>query len=240
MEIKGKIEEKIYCRTCGRKTNNGYLLKHTESYTDHETGFAYSDDYFITKCLGCDTVAFYREYGDTEMLDYNPEGDWGYYIDKYRYPEQPTTSLEVKEVQYEKKEFEKVPDLILDLYNEVVSSFNLKHFLLCAVGLRMIIEGICKELNVTDGFILDEDGQKKTDSNGQDILRGNLEGKINGLQSRGIITTKQSEVLHQVRLLGNVTAHELKVPRKKTVKLGLEIIENVLHNIFDLETFSLL
>lgn len=103
----------------------------------------------------------------------------------------------------------------------------------------MIVEAVCNELGVTEGFLLDEEGKMKTDKNGEELLRCNLEGKINGLQTKKVITPKQAETLQQIRHLGNVSAHELEVPKKSTIKLGLDIIENMLLNIFDLDKFKL-
>ena len=37
----------------------------------------------------------------------------------------------------------------------------------------------------------------------------NLEGKINGMAERGLITTNQAATLHQIRFFGNDAAHEL-------------------------------
>ncbi|MBK3495329.1 DUF4145 domain-containing protein [Viridibacillus sp. YIM B01967] len=237
MAIQEKIDEKIYCKACEQKTNHGYLIKHSVDGDDEE--FQFEEHFYIIQCLGCDTIAFLREYGDETMLDYDEDGDWVYYTEKSVYPEEPAKLSEYKEIRREIKEFEKVPSLINDLYNQVVSSYNSRHYLLCAVGLRMIVEGVCKELDVKEGFTLNEHGEKVRDKQGNETTRANLEGKINGLQTAGVITNKQSEILHQIRLFGNITAHELKVPRRTAVKSGLEIIENVLHNIFDLEKYSL-
>lgn len=239
LEVKGKISERLYCDTCKRKTNQGFVEKYVDSGVDEENGISWNDEYYITICLGCDNIAFFREYGDSEMIAYYNGVDQIYYTNKYRYPEEPNVHEENILIVYSPKTFDKVPSLISDLYEDVVASFNSRRYQLCAVGLRMIVEGICKELGVTEGFTLDSSGNIKVNKSGDPIMRDNLEGKINGLQTLGVTVSKHSEILHQVRLLGNLSAHELKVPRRKTVELGLEIIENILHNIFDLEKYTL-
>ncbi|WP_420542192.1 DUF4145 domain-containing protein [Sporosarcina ureae] len=65
------------------------------------------------------------------------------------------------------------------------------------------------------------------------------EGKINGLQTYGVIVWKQAGTLHQIRHPGNVLAHELQVPRRNTIRNGLVIIENWITNIFELDNIKL-
>jgi hypothetical protein len=236
MNLQGKIQEKLYCKNCKRRTNHGYILKHEESGRED---IQWMETHYITKCLGCDTVAFLREYGDESMQHYNDYGETENYTDIFVYPEEPIKVLDLREKLHDVKEFSNAPELIEMLYSQVVSSFNLKHYLLCAVGLRMIVEGVCKELKVSEGFLLNEQGIRKLDKQGNELVRTNLEGKINGLQANEIIVKKQADILHQIRELGNVSAHELEVPKRSTIKLGIEIIENMLHNIFDLEKYQL-
>lgn len=240
MTLEGKIRKKLYCRYCNKKTNHGYLLKHREYSTGHEEwGVAFEDQYFITQCLGCDTIAFLREYGDEDMVLVDDYGQLETYTDLYVYPEEPVKTPDIREMLHPVREFRNAPELIEMLYSQVVSSYNSRHYLLCAVGLRMIIEGVCKELGVTEGFLFDKQGQMKLDKQGTVIIRNNLEGKINGLQANGIIVQNHAAILHQIRELGNVSAHELEVPKKSTIRVGIEIIENMLHNIFDLENFKI-
>ncbi|KAA0958275.1 DUF4145 domain-containing protein [Planococcus sp. ANT_H30] len=236
--MEGNIEKKIYCASCNKRTNHGYILKHVDS-SEHPFDIQWIESFFITQCLGCDTKGFLREYGDEQMFDYDEYGDMVRVTDYYVYPEEPKNEKGEKVPIRDVKTFTHVPELIEILYVQVVSSFNSSHYLLCAVGLRMIVEGVCKELNVSNGFLLNEDGTKKVNKSGKEIESGSLEGKINGLKDKEIIVQNQAKILQQIRLLGNVSAHELKIPRKKTIGSGIDIIENILHNIFDLDKYDL-
>lgn len=123
MEIKGKVNEKLYCNICKRKTNQGYLEKYVETGADEDTGISYNDEYYITVCLGCDNIAFFREYGDSEMVDYYDGVDQIYYTNKQRYPEEPNVLEDIYGLLvYSPKTFDKVPSVISDLYEDVVAS----------------------------------------------------------------------------------------------------------------------
>ena len=62
----------------------------------------------------------------------------------------------------------------------------------------------------------------------------NLEGKINGLYEQGILTQKQSNILHELRFFGNRAVHELAVPSKDSLKMAMEILEQIIFNIYEL------
>ena len=183
METEGRINRKVFCLRCNIETNNSYVAKYCDKGFNNETGISYEDNFYITKCLGCDTIAFYEEYGDSEMVEYNEFDEKVYYTHEYRYPNKPSITIEGTSLLRESKAFEAVPDEINDLYLEVVASYNTRHYLLSAVGLRMIVEGLCKELEVKEGVIYDTNGNEKFDKDNNKILRNNLEGKINGLQT---------------------------------------------------------
>lgn len=90
MDIKGEIDVKIYCSKCKQSTNHGYIEKHeinSSQFPDLDFGF--SDCYYISKCLGCDNIAFFREYGDEDMIEGDRYGRPVMYTHKYVYPEEP-------------------------------------------------------------------------------------------------------------------------------------------------------
>jgi len=234
--IKGNINEKLYCQSCKQKTNHGYVEKYEMSSSQfRDCDFQFLDQYFITKCLGCDTIAFFREYGDENMI--NQMGEW--YKEQYVYPEEPQTELEYPIYEYDIKEFKNAPDKIQELYRQVVSCFESMHYLLVAVGLRMIIEGLCNDRSIIDGYLLDEKGNKKLDKKRKELRSKSLEGRINGMEEDKLITPVSAKVLQQIRELGNTTVHELKVPNRSTIKKGLNIIEDLIKTVYEYENIKI-
>ncbi|MED5102454.1 DUF4145 domain-containing protein [Niallia circulans] len=239
MDIIEKLDRKSYCHTCRRDTNHGIGYKHTEHSYDIDD-IQWEESYMIIQCLGCDTISFAKELSDETMLYQNEFGQWVPDTAYYTYPEPPIKKQELGAPDHEERIFDNVPDLINVLYSQIIYAFNKKSYLLTAVGLRMMLEGICKDLNITEGFVLKEDGTRVLSKDGTTEIRNNkLVGKINGLIENGIIVQKQADILHQIRELGNATVHELEIPKRKTIRLGIEIIENMMYNIYELDKYTI-
>ncbi|WP_342471972.1 DUF4145 domain-containing protein [Metasolibacillus sp. FSL H7-0170] len=69
-------------------------------------------------------------------------------------------------------------------------------------------------------------------------MRQNLEGKINGLFTGGILTKNQTDILHSIRDIGNESAHELVAPSKSTLEKVLELIEFMFITIYELKNMK--
>jgi Domain of unknown function (DUF4145) len=69
----------------------------------------------------------------------------------------------------------------------------------------------------------------------ENIKGSNLEIKINNLAKNRLITERESERLHTIRFLGNDSVHEMEIPQVKKLLLVLDIIENLLKNLYILD-----
>lgn len=103
------------------------------------------------------------------------------------------------------------------IYDETLSALANSLLVLAGIGLRAIIETIC-----------DDKGVKSA----------NLDGKINALVTQGIISQPQADVLHSLRILGNVAAHEVEPATPKELITGLEIAETMMKTIYILPELS--
>jgi hypothetical protein len=111
------------------------------------------------------------------------------------------------------------------IYREIIRSFNNKIYILCAGGLRALLEGICKDKEI-DGHNLFE-----KINNLKSIKTQNEAGQIEG----SVIGSKHAEILHNHRAFGNDALHDLKVPNPTDLKLLIEIIEHTIENIYELD-----
>lgn len=232
------LEEKVYCRLCKRKTNHNILKEIKDHSGLHEDSpIGYDDDYYIVQCRGCDTYAFVNVYSDESMQAYFV-GEAYHYKDFKVYPEEPKINDEPL-LNRNQKEFVEAPESIVKLYNQVISSYTRNDLLLTGVGLRMILEGICLELNIKDGPLFNEDGEVRLNKKDEEIKSGSLEGKINGLYKEEHIVKKHTKILQEIRDLGNATAHELKVPTRRVILLALEAVEQLIINVYEMSNMSL-
>jgi len=227
VENKTDIEEnttkgeslKIQCSECNGETIHLVLqsidTSHVE-WIDPQDVYAWSDNYQIVQCQGCKTISFrhlrrYHEYPDlddgTETL----------------YPERSKKRLS-------KKDYSKASASLRRIYQETIECFNNEIYTFCATGLRAIVEGICEEQGIKDGPII----ERQKDGSSKIVRRHNLYGKISGLSEKDILTSKDSDILHEHRLLGNEAAHELSQPSPEELTLAIEIIEHILDTLYEI------
>lgn len=220
------ISEKVYCHSCKQPTNHKSLHNHKEgSGIDDE--YQWKMSYFIAECLGCNHITFVTKYSDEDCINYLDDGSMEWYSEFRVYPEEPKKEESINHNFFNitPKEFLNVPDFIVNLYDQVVAVTNLNYLLLCASGLRTLIEAIYKEINKSE-----EVSPKKL----------SLEGKINELIEKGHITKTQADVLHQIRKLGNSAVHEITIPKRRVIRMAIEIIEHVIINIFEYKNYKLI
>jgi hypothetical protein len=240
-----RFRNRVFCRRCNNKTNHVIIHKHSIGGEDDDGGFFWSDDYIISQCMGCDTINFIKDYDDVSMhfsiYDENGHGHEHIDIDDITvYPPEPINNKGTENI-YHIVEFQHLPEVLGTLYKQVVANFELKHYLLAAAGLRMIIEGICNDLSITKGYVIDDEtGKIILDGEGNQVKSSNLNGKINGLVEKGVLTEGQTAILHIIRKLGNQTVHKLNNPKRKIMVSSLEIVEQTFRNIYELQKYDTL
>lgn len=213
--------QRIYCNDCRRETNHICLyhfrgncyLRASELFTVHLD----SHSYRLWKCAGCDSCTL-EHYSFDELFDFSEITDdeedqleWQKYVASFPeiislyYPKRNKYSLS-------SKFFSQLSEALDRIYKEMVNAYNHETPMLCAIGIRALIEGICSD---------------------QEITGGNLEKKIDGLASilpKNIVTN-----LHNLRFMGNEAAHELSEPTQEELKLAIEICEDLLNYLYDLD-----
>ncbi|MBT2581756.1 DUF4145 domain-containing protein [Planococcus sp. ISL-109] len=234
-----RFSAKVYCRKCKNRNHHGIIMSHSEKSEYPYDDFDWKHEYFIVQCLGCDTVAFVSEYGDESMIDLDPHGENRHFTDVIVYPEEPKVEKKSRYEPHKPLDFRESPEAIQIMYSQIVSAFNMESYLLSAVGLRMLVEGICKDLGIQGGYVLDESGNKKLKEDSTDeVFSKRLEGKINGLVEKNVVVQSQANILHKIRGLGNSSAHELKQPTRRTLKLAIDILEKIIEQIYELDNYS--
>ena len=123
-----------------------------------------------------------------------------------------------------------MPPVLRRIYSETVDCYNNDNLILCAAGVRALVDGLCMANNVIDGEV------ERKDKSGNSRLKRekNLEGKINGLYEKRILTEINAKTLHELRFLGNTAIHELAVPYKGELALALSIAEHIFESIYEI------
>jgi len=185
--------------------------------TDGNDEFTLWLEWAILECAGCESITFMEKSTFSEDINMQT-GELDSFI-RY-YPQRNEQALAAKALT-------NVPQRLRRLYGEVIESFNREVFTLCAGGLRGLVEGICLDQGVKRGPVSDP----KT---GKVSQKKNLEGRINGLVGKCLLTKTHATVLHKHRFLGNDALHELDLPSRDTLLAAIETIEHTLENIYEL------
>lgn len=168
--------------------------------------YYYLETYRVVKCCGCDNVSFDMEILDESNVEYNEQG--------YEELVAVHKSFPITENSIEPLRSWEMPTLIAKAYRESVEALNNGSLLLASIGFRATIEALCIE----KGF-----------------NTGNLITKINKLRDKGIITAIDCKRLHEARFMGNESAHQIQEPDREHVLIVLEIVNNILNNLYVIE-----
>lgn len=208
---------KSVCSKCKGYTNQKILSEKVEEIHDSEDDWWETHKYQIIKCQGCDTISFRKLYNDAQQNHFADYGDpWTQEV----YPKRDLTALPIRNVV-------NIPPNIRKIYQETISAFNNDQNILCAAGIRAIIEGICIDKKITGGHYENADGKK--------LFSNKLHGKIEGLFEHGFLTKPNSEILHQLRFLGNGAVHDLASPSSAELSLAIDLVEHTIDNIYEIQ-----
>ncbi|WP_192823503.1 DUF4145 domain-containing protein [Rufibacter sp. LB8] len=211
---------KAYCLKCKNDTNHTILKEEKNDYHDEDGDIWAEHRWQIIQCNGCENISFQEISINSE--DRDPE-DGSFFENKKNYPLPNKGNLLIKN-------YYNVPYKVRNIYREVIDAYNNGMYVLCAAGLRAIIEGICNQEGITSGLVESILDEKVTLKRKKD-----LQGKISGLFEKGFLTKKHSNLLHEHRFLGNEAIHSLDNPSKDELVLAIEIVEHTLDNIYELD-----
>ncbi|MEJ9219375.1 DUF4145 domain-containing protein [Paenibacillus glucanolyticus] len=198
---------KVYCSKCRNQTNHKVIFEHKEVYTPEsypEMQIDYAEGKWqVIQCQGCEDISFREVWLTSE--DFDPfTGEASENITLYPLRDKDSISV---------RRFEGLPRKLRKIYQEVIESYNNNLLILCAAGLRALVEGICSL---------------------ESINERNLQKKIEGLFTKGLLTKQHSDILHEHRFMGNSAVHELDMPSKEELSIAIKIIEHTIENLYEL------
>ena len=201
----GAKRRRVYCNNCRRETNHELKGEHSTSWSDEH--FSEMTAYRLLVCMGCECGVLQQEYSNSEMSYWDEDNDQSVeFSDISYFPERSQHDLAPKL-------YSKLKSTLTTLYKEAITCYNQKSPILCAAGLRALLEGICHD--------------KK-------IKGKNLKAKIEGLKS--ILPNKNIiRNLHHLRFMGNEAVHELAAPKRTELTLAISLIEDLLNFLYELD-----
>jgi hypothetical protein len=202
-----KCKVDVTCSVC-KRSNRHLILSDIELNGSEDMGprdhFYWHDVYQIVQCQGCETIAFRKTHSNSE--DYQQVGpddvENSLYVDIFPNPEEGRSPVE---------DYLLLPSNLQRIYSETLKSLNSGLPILTGIGIRAIVETVCKENNAT----------------GNDLYK-----KINDLVTQGVLTKDGSDILQKLRTLGNKAAHEVKPHDNVQLGLALDVIDHLLQGVY--------
>jgi hypothetical protein len=199
-------KKRIFCNYCKQDTNHDLKGEHAVKTSATDWDFQEHSTYRLWICMGCEHGLLEQEYENSEMLMSDGADGIEYYSEFSYYPERSQHDLTTKQ-------YTKLKPKLASLYSEAITCYNKKALILCAAGLRALLEGICQDKR---------------------IKGRNLKTKIEGLKvllpNKNIIRN-----LHHFRFMGNEAVHELAAPKPAELALAIGVIEDLLNFLYELD-----
>src|SRR5262245_59485245 len=128
------------CKDCQKKTNHLVLKAVAEHASDEQHGIWFEQLFQIVRCLGCDTYSFRIDSYDSESI--LPDGQM---------EETETRLPNPVEGRQPVSEMHLLPKNLLRVYGEALQAMNSRQPVLAGIGIRAIVETICKAKNASGG-----------------------------------------------------------------------------------------
>src|SRR5690554_4017185 len=198
------------CSECKRSTKHKVLAGIDligRDETEDTFIYGWDNEYQIIQCQGCETIMFRQSHTNSEDMEHVPgpngwEGDYVTFEDYYPNPEKNRSALSDDHL---------LPEKLQRIYTETLSALNGNNPVLTGIGLRAIIETVCKDQSAT----------------GKDLYH-----KINNLVEQRVLTKEGATILHKLRVLGNDAAHEVKPHSNVHLGLAFDVVEHLLQGVY--------
>jgi hypothetical protein len=200
-------EQSVACTKCSGKTSHRVLaiVNVNGSEGDSNYSFDWHTGHELIQCLGCKTISYRTVSSNSEDYFRDEHGDTIYETAEKLYP------LRINGVKGLGDEAIYLPPKIRQIYDETLTALSVSAPILAAIGLRALVETVCKEKN----------------ADGHDLFK-----KIDSLVDKRVLTPMGANILHKIRTIGNAAAHEVKPHSESQLLLALDIVEHLLKDVF--------
>lgn len=104
-----------------------------------------------------------------------------------------------------------LPFTVSSIYKETATALANESPILAGIGIRALVEAVCTERSASGH---------------------SLEKQIDDLVQQGVLTSPGAEILHSLRLMGNLAAHEAKPHTEGELLVGMDVVENLLNSVY--------
>lgn len=192
------------CATCGRLTAHEALSQVDVGDASPDDDIQWHSELYTIKCGGCKTVSFCEESTNSEDCYQGEDGGIEYAVTQKVYPGR-VAGRPLLDGYY------RLPHGVAQIYKQTHEAICYKENILAGIGLRAIVEAVCEEKAAT----------------GSDLVK-----RIDDLINKGVTTPSGASILHNIRLMGNASAHEVKANSEEELTTALEVVEHLLLGVY--------
>ncbi len=192
------------CPKCAIKTIHQLLEAIDTVWIEEDTtGW---ESYQIIQCQDCQTFSFCKESQLSECHGAESDPDETFYPNFFDfYPERG-------DVQSSLTLPHKLPAIIEKVYNEVLYAFNARLFVIASIGIKTIIDEVCRDKKI--------------------LKKASLLLKIEGLADAGHITVDSAKILHRLSVLGNNPTNKFATQDIKELRATIEVIDHLIKSVY--------
>lgn len=200
-------EIEIQCSRCTGSTSHQILANANASGGDQN--YQWDTDYQILQCRGCKTISFRSASSNSEDIDQwyddNGEVQSEYSVQEKLYPPRIADYVGLKENLW------LLPDKLRSIYQETSQALIAQQPVLTGIGVRAILETLCKDKAAKGGSLFDQ---------------------IDDLVKQQVLTPARAAILHQIRTLGNKSAHEVAPHTPGQLSLAMSVVDHLLEEVY--------
>jgi hypothetical protein len=197
----------VPCGECKRKTKHKVLAS-SELEGEEWSGDNYSVGYWVNhqiiQCQGCETTSFRMSSSDTGDYEFVDDQTVEYNESVELFPSRSVGRAPTKDMHL-------LPVNVQRIYEETVKAMNNDQPVLAGIGIRALVETVCKDKQ----------------AHGKNLVQ-----KIGSLVTLGVLTQDGATILHKIRTLGNNAAHEVKPHKPEQLGLALDVCEHLLQGVY--------
>lgn len=195
----------VSCVRCSGKTAHEVVSSVDQLESVEPDGIYFERAFQIIKCRGCRTITFRDVSSSSEDTVQVSENEWELEAREELYPPRIEGLKDIGLDSFY------LPPNIQQVYLETIRALINNCPVLAGIGLRALIEAVCKE---------------------KSAVGRNLFAKINDLVTKQILTPSGAELLHKVRSLGNNAAHEVTPHTPQQLSLAINVVEHLLRDVY--------
>ena len=199
------VEHWLACLECQTETVHRVIASIDSGGEIRNSDFIYAweEEHQVIQCQGCKSLSFRHESSNSEDYHQTSEDDWEINAKVELYPHRYMQRPQLPDVIY-------LPLKVRAIYQETRFVLLSKQLVLAGIGLRALIESVCKDKKAT----------------------GNLYNMIESLVQSGDLKRGEADILQKLRFMGNSSAHEAKPHSESDLVLAFDVVEHLLVSVY--------